>query len=87
MPVSYEASNLLKCTVTMSYVRYFIDESLVKDPSTAFPQVTPELVGGTSGEDQRFIPTDSATGDRGLLLQPLRDAAGNIVSDLQGNRI
>ena len=100
MPVSYDSSNLLKCTVTMSYMRYFILEGLVKDspipstvhvgappPLTPSPEAAPELVGNTSGEDQRFIPTDNPTGFRGQLLEPLRDAAGNIVSDLEGNRL
>ena len=27
MPVSYDASNLLKCTVSMSYIRYFIGDT------------------------------------------------------------
>ena len=100
MPVSYDASNLLKCTVTMSYVRYFIDEAIVKDPpilspvflgapppAPPLPNAAPELVGNTNAEDQRFIPTDSASGFRGQVLQPLRDAAGNIVTDLEGNRL
>ncbi len=29
MPVSYDASNLLKCTVAMTYVRYWIEESAI----------------------------------------------------------
>ena len=28
MPISYEASSLLKCTVSMSYIRYFIDNKI-----------------------------------------------------------
>ena len=97
MPVSYDVSNLLKCTVTMSYVRYYIDEAIVKDSPKVFlspppplpplPEAAPELVGNTSGEDQRFIETDNPTGFRGQLLEPLRDAAGNIVTDLEGNRL
>ena len=27
MPVSYDTSNLLKCTVSMAYIRYFIGDS------------------------------------------------------------
>ena len=81
-------------------MRYFILEALVKDPPISstvhvgappplppLPDAAPELVGNTSGEDQRFIPTDNPTGFRGQLLEPLRDAAGNIVSDLEGNRL
>ena len=79
---------------------YFIDEAIVKDPpilspvflaapppAPPLPNAAPELVGNTNAEDQRFIPTDSASGFRGQLLQPLRDAAGNIVTDLGGNRL
>ena len=55
MPVSYDTSNLLKCTVTMSYVRYFIDEAIVKDPTIniftssqvpPLPEAAPELSSG-----------------------------------------
>ena len=28
MPVSYDASSLLKCTVSMSYIRYYITDGL-----------------------------------------------------------
>lgn len=48
MPVSYDASNLLKCTVSMSYIRYFIGdtsgqatETPTITPSTQKPNVTP----------------------------------------------
>tara|TARA_Y100000991_G_scaffold52479_1_gene38281 strand:+ start:101 stop:358 length:258 start_codon:yes stop_codon:yes gene_type:complete len=85
----------------MSYLRYFILEALVKDPpipSTVHVGAPPPLPpipaapeldfpGNTNAEDQRFIPTDSATGFRGQLLEGLRDAAGNIVTDLEGNRL
>ena len=33
MPVSYEAANLLKCTVSMNYIRYTVKRS--SDPSPA----------------------------------------------------
>ncbi len=32
MPVSYDASNLLKCTVEMTYIRYWIDKSNTAPP-------------------------------------------------------
>ena len=35
MPVSYESSSLLKCTVSFSYIRYFID---FKGSKTAIPE-------------------------------------------------
>ena len=52
MPVSYDASSLLKCTVSMSYIRYFVRNL---DKTYAYPQTTPSgqarfnaagLVGG-----------------------------------------
>ena len=32
MPVSYDASNLLKCTVGFSYIRYITDKSVYEKP-------------------------------------------------------
>ena len=34
MPVSYDSSSLLKCTVSMSYIRYYIDRMADTNPST-----------------------------------------------------
>ena len=38
MPVSYDASSLLKCTVSMSYIRYYVKNL---DKTYAYPQSTP----------------------------------------------
>ena len=38
MPVSYEGSSLLKCTVSMSYVRYVVRNLYVQN---AYPQNNP----------------------------------------------
>tara|TARA_Y100000996_G_scaffold380784_1_gene334896 strand:+ start:213 stop:713 length:501 start_codon:yes stop_codon:yes gene_type:complete len=35
MPVSYEASSLLKCTVSMSYIRYYLTDDLGDSDSNA----------------------------------------------------
>ena len=52
MPVSYDTSSLLKCTVSMSYIRYYVKNL---DKTYAYPQSTPRgqarfnvagLVGG-----------------------------------------
>lgn len=52
MPVSYDSSSLLKCTVSMTYIRYIINEvskkpSTIEDPQSARPksksQQTPAL--------------------------------------------
>ena len=41
MPVSYEASSLLKCTVSMSYLRYVMTELISPAPATTIkPQAT-----------------------------------------------
>ena len=39
MPVSYEAANLLKCTVSMNYIRYTVQR--VKDQYNAPPAASP----------------------------------------------
>ena len=39
MPVTYDSSSLLKCTVTMSYIRYYVDEITL--PQTTQPEVQP----------------------------------------------
>ena len=39
MPVSYDASNLLKCTVSMSYIRYFIGDTSGEPTDT--PSINP----------------------------------------------
>jgi len=51
MPISYEASSLLKCTVSMSYIRYFISnrlgdsknntETTADDPADTNSETTP----------------------------------------------
>jgi len=35
MPVSYDSSSLLKCTVSMSYIRYYIDRTVNENSSSA----------------------------------------------------
>jgi hypothetical protein len=40
MPVSYDTSNLLKCTVSMSYIRYVVDKS--EPPTSDIPESTPQ---------------------------------------------
>ena len=39
MPVSYDASSLLKCSVSMSYIRYYVKNL---DKTYAYPQTTPK---------------------------------------------
>ena len=47
MPVSYDASSLLKCTVSMSYIRYYITNGIgdsdSSSNSSSQSEVTPAL--------------------------------------------
>ena len=80
MPISYDQSQLLKCTVSFTYLRYVVNpEGENKEATAAVLQNTDDarnpsypdnIVGNTSGEDQRFIPTDSASGFRGDGSEP-----------------
>ena len=45
MPVSYDTSSLLKCTVSMSYIRYYVSNN---EKMYAYPQPTPK--GATLGK-------------------------------------
>tara|TARA_Y100000996_G_scaffold297696_1_gene235727 strand:- start:46 stop:921 length:876 start_codon:yes stop_codon:yes gene_type:complete len=84
MPVSYDASNLLKCTVTMSYLRYFILEALVKDPPSTFlapPPPLPPLPAAPELTDQ--------SSDRSSELERIRGAAAlaSIAGSANASRI
>ena len=71
MPVSYDSSNLLKCTVGFTYLRYFTGAAEAKSAPrvsesavSSVPEINTALqdqVGNTNAEDQRLIPTDNAT--------------------------
>ena len=60
MPVSYDASNLLKCTVSMSYIRYFIGDT------SGEPTETPDITPSTQNPPQNFI---------GDLPQPIKKSS------------
>ena len=56
MPVSYDASSLLKCTVAFSYVRYFIS------PATADgPPLPSAATGEASSPNSNFTPEAQAS--------------------------
>lgn len=40
IPVSYDSSSLLKCSVSMTYMRYYIEDT-VSDSPTEIPQISP----------------------------------------------
>jgi hypothetical protein len=60
MPVSYDTSSLLKCTVSLSYIRYYV----VPQDSTASPKTTPDQNFNLTAEQaarinsQAFNPND-----------------------------
>lgn len=98
MPVSYDESQVLLCTVNFNFSRYVINSPVGFTPPQPLPQPPPlpeeqqkssvindSIVGNTSGEDQRFIPTDSATGFRGDGSEPLLLPDGSPVRDANGN--
>ena len=55
MPVSYDASSLLKCTVSMTYIRYYITNGIGDSDSNSSPspqyQVTPRLRQENLGQE------------------------------------
>ena len=95
MPVSYDSSNLLKCTVGFTYLRYFTGAS--EDKPT--PSVTQTSVsanpdtntavqdGSTNGQGTVATTRDSVTGQRmdGGSDGTLRYANGQPVYDSSGN--
>lgn len=100
MPISYDQSQLLKCTVSFTYLRYIINperESIeapdagdandgggfLPDPQIQNSSLN-NYVGNTSGEDQRFIPTDNPTGFRGDGSEPLLLPDGSPVRNADG---
>ena len=86
MPVSYEGSSLLKCTVSMSYIRYFVQNLYTKSaypPSNPFQQSQFNLGGflGNLGGGLVDNLVDRATGSDllgdvagGFANQAIRDA-------------
>jgi hypothetical protein len=55
MPVSYEASQVLKCTVSFAYTRYIVSSSKIDQIVAPNPtQQTPKF-GPAFGTDQEFF--------------------------------
>ena len=84
MPVSYDASNLLQCTVSFSYIRYYIDELGGSGPDDK-----------TTTSNQALSPTDQAKFNASNLTLPGLEGAGALstggvsqsVANSSGNRI
>jgi len=59
MPVSYDASSLLKCTVSLTYIRYYIDQTTDKQPDTQNFNLTPQQLADLNA--QAFSPNINLT--------------------------
>jgi hypothetical protein len=59
MPVSYDASSLLKCTVSLTYIRYYIDQTTDKQPDTQNFNLTPQQLADLNA--QSFSPNINLT--------------------------
>ena len=74
MPVSYESSSLLKCTVSFTYLRYILNPSNLPEPSH------PDAFGGTSSA----IGDPSSPVNQATFNDPQFQVGGNSPPDLQG---
>ena len=74
MPVSYDASSLLKCTVSMTYMRYYIDR----------PQRigAPGDTGGGSGNQRNLSIPEQALRNAGQFLPPAVRAVADVASSI-----
>jgi len=85
MPVSYDSSSLLKCTVSMSYIRYVLDKAI--DPPRSKGSASADVVQGdpTNPFNQPFTPQTQAAinaaytqkgYDLGLKIPPITSGSG-----------
>ena len=75
MPVSYDASSLLKCTVSMSYIRYFIDKSTDESStaSTSASKQTPAQQKEAAGQATVVSTADRLPGGRVYEANKMRE--------------
>jgi hypothetical protein len=85
MPVSYDSSSLLKCTVSMSYIRYYIDETVDESSSSSStPQQQAQFnssnlsIPGLEGVNAFTTPVNGF--NLGGISQSSANASGNTVS-------
>ena len=76
MPVSYEASSLLKCTVSMSYLRYVMTELVNPDPN---PAIKPKAAQADK-ENTQELPVAQQNASDIIQATSGRDKDGNIGS-------
>lgn len=63
MPLSYGSTDLLKCTVSMTYLRYIVEDTKSKGSSRVSSKPKEyDLFGNTAGPGTPFVERDSATG-------------------------
>ena len=76
MPVSYEASSLLKCTVSMSYLRYVMTELISPAPATTIPPQSTKA----DEENTQELPVAQQNASDVIQSTSGRDANGNFGS-------
>jgi len=76
MPVSYEASSLLKCTVSMSYLRYVMTELIPPAPATTIPPQSTKA----DEENTQELPVAQQNASDVIQSTSGRDANGNFGS-------
>lgn len=79
MPISYDTSSLLKCTVSISYIRYYVNDTTDKNQSTG-----PESIFDNPQFSYGTIPSLPGLSGAGLLNtggipQSVINASGNTV--------
>ena len=75
MPVSYDGSDLLKCSVALTYIRYIVDTGLRSENGTLLNPFQ-QAVANTAGNFTNAI-VDRVTGN-----DLLGDIAGGVVRNL-----
>ena len=79
MPVSYDTSSLLKCTVSMSYIRYYVKNL---DKTYAYPPITPKGSTPTATQQAGF---NAASFAGGIVDSIVDNIAGNdFLGDVAG---
>ena len=76
MPVSYESSSLLKCTVSMSYLRYVMTELIPPAPATTIPPQSTKA----DEENTQELPVAQQNASDVIQSTSGRDANGNFGS-------
>ena len=88
MPVSYEGSSLLKCTVSMTYIRYVVDVGRFETTASNILNTIGNLpVVGPILSDLIGSPVQQALFNAGGLSNTVASAAGNLLRDATGSQV